>query len=292
VTGPHPANTLWQEDTLLELKAVLQSFRSISAAFVVGSLANEAVQEDYWSDIDLIVVVTDQVRHQFYSDTAWLAQFPPLFAVSRSQDPPRYTLRVCFSDMRRIDFIFILESAFQVSGTQELDRFDPHRRILFSRSIEVDPVLSENTQTILPLEEQSPDSQFSELSNDFWFKGSLAVYKIVRNDLLIAFHLALDLIRDCLVVKMMLRDRTEGTTRHRIGGLGNDLVAHLTAQPIDSSPGGLLALIESTSQSFETLVDEWSPEAAGKSRPLLGWIRQARVWLSTKESAYHPQFRS
>ena len=79
---------------------------------MVGSLANDIIQPDYWSDIDLVIVISDPAINQFYPDTDWLMPINSVFATSQKQDPPRYTLRVCFTDMRRVDFIFLLASAF------------------------------------------------------------------------------------------------------------------------------------------------------------------------------------
>ena len=118
------------------------------------------------------------------------------------------------------------------------------------------------------------------MSNDFWFKGTLAVYKVVRNDLLIALHLALDLIRDCLVLRMMLRDRAEGTRHHRVGGTGNEMVAQLSKHSQDYSPGGILTMIEETSRTYDELAAEWSPTYQAKRAPLITWIQQARADLS------------
>jgi hypothetical protein len=77
---------------------------------------------------------------------------------------------------------------------------------LFSRSNVVDEIASrESFPHNLWLR---TDDQFLELVRDFRFKSMLAVYKVVRNDLLVALHLSQDLIRDCCVLGMMLRGST------------------------------------------------------------------------------------
>ena len=124
---------------------------------------------------------------------------------------------------------------------------------------------------------QDPDEGFLAMANDFWFKGTLAVYKVVRNDLLIALHLALDLMRDCLVLKMMLRDRSAGKSHHRVGGPGNELVAQMNALTPGYSPAGILTMIQNASQIFEDLATEWQPGYEAKRAPLLKWIEQAQT---------------
>ena len=63
----------------------------------------------------------------------------------------------------------------------------------------------------------------------------------------------------------MLRDRTEGTHHHRIGGEGNELVAQMNTLPHDYSAGGILAIIEYYSQIFDNLAKEWSPNYKAKT---------------------------
>ena len=137
-----------------------------------------------------------------------------IYTSSHSKDPPRYTLRVCLADMRRIDFIFLLASAFERPDLANPYRYQKSHQVLFSRLSNLEQVVKKENHT--KLEEPDPNIQFLHMSNDFWFKGTLAVYKVVRNDMLIATHLALDLMRDCLVLKMMLRDRTQ-TIREQQG---------------------------------------------------------------------------
>ncbi|MBO0813135.1 MAG: hypothetical protein J2P23_13970 [Microlunatus sp.] len=54
--------------------------------------------------------------------------------------------------------------------------------------------------------------------NDVRFLAALAAAKLGRGDKLIGGHLALEVLRACLVVAMQLRDRDLGTTVHRTGG--------------------------------------------------------------------------
>ena len=118
--------------------------------------------------------------------------------------------------------------------------------------------------------------------NDFWFKATLAVTEAVSKDLLIALHLTLDLLRDCLVLRMMLRDRTEGMSQHRIGDVGNELVAQIDRSPCDYSTGGILMMIEKTSQIYENLANDWSPTYTSNAKRdyLLDWARKARQDLA------------
>ncbi|MBN1660872.1 MAG: hypothetical protein JXA93_20925 [Anaerolineae bacterium] len=59
---------------------------------------------------------------------------------------------------------------------------------------------------------------------------------------------------------MMLRDRVEGTTHHRAGGIGNRVVAQLrdTEQPYTAA--GILTIAEQSSVAFDELACQWSED--------------------------------
>jgi hypothetical protein len=102
---------------------------------------------------------------------------------------------------------------------------------------------------------------------------------VARDDRLIAFHLALDMVRDCCVLLMMLRDRAEGTNHHREGGIGNRLAAELGSVVQPPTAAGILAMIEVSSILFDELAARWSDIYTGHRQPLLARIRYARKEL-------------
>ncbi len=267
-------DNLWQTETLEQLKDLLRSFDVVQAMVVVGSFASDSVQPDFWSDIDLVMVVADNDIDQFFPATDWLKPMGDVYTTSQSEDPPRYTSRICFTDMRRLDLVFILASAFDDPRSWNYNPFQNGHRVLFSKSRIVDQFLLQEF-AIAPAS-GDPQAQFAAMSNDFWFKGMLAVSKVIRNDLLIALHLTLDLVRDALVLKMMLRDRSEGTRHHRIGGIGNELVMEMNASSPTYSRLGILSSIEQSAQLFDQLSKEWSDNYQDQRFPLLEWINIAR----------------
>jgi hypothetical protein len=116
--------------------------------------------------------------------------------------------------------------------------------------------------------------------NDFWFKAMLAGYKVIRNDLLIALHLALDLVRDCCVVGMMIRDRGEGTNIYREGGVGNSVVADLESACSTFAATGILDIIEQSGVQFDQLAAHWFDTYRERRYPLMEWLRHIRRALS------------
>ena len=201
---------LWQDATIQGISSRLSSDEDVRALVLMGSGAQAPLQRDYWSDLDLLVVVGDEALDRFYPSVDWLACFGNVFAYNQSADQFKATTRVCFEDFRRVDFAIMTESALARIQDWPSISFWEASHILFSRSALIDRVLSERLARPQP-PLISPD-QFQSLANDFWFKAMLAVLKVVRNDLLIALHLSLDLVRDCCVLGMLLRDRAEGTS--------------------------------------------------------------------------------
>ena len=71
------------------------------------------------------------------------------------------------------------------------------------------------------------------------FLAALAVTKLGRGDRLIGTHLVLEILQTCLVQAMLLRDREEETTVHRVGGPRDGLkaeIARLARLPLSVTP--------------------------------------------------------
>jgi hypothetical protein len=98
----------------------------------------------------------------------------------------------------------------------------------------------------------------------------------MRNDLLIASHLALELIQETCVLKMVLRDRALGTSHHREGGWGNDFIAYLGTAQYTFTALGILDSIKQSSIVFDALAQQWSNDYHEQRHPLLAWIRLAQ----------------
>jgi hypothetical protein len=270
----------WQADTITQLIELLQPKDAVQAAILVGSLANPGVQPDQWSDIDIVVVVDDDEIAQFFPGFGWLAPIGAVYTFSQTQNSPFFTSRVCLTDTRRIDFIFLLESTFAKPVGWKPNPFQYGYRVLFSKSAGMEAALTGKLP--VPKSTHDPDTEFEQIATDFWFKGMLAVSKVARNDLLIAQHLTLDLARYYLVVGMMLRDRELNTRHHRHGGFGNELIARL-ALGTPQSGRDILNSIVQISQIFDPLGFAWSENYQEKRFTLLDWVEIVSVELDAEK---------
>ena len=264
----------WQAQAIEELQTLLVSSKDVLALALFISTLKSNGQFDLWSDLDCLLVATDDAFSQYYPSTEWLRTFCELHAYQQSENVFHGTTRACFADFRRLDFVITTQS--------KLDRLPewPHIpfcqgvRLLFSRSAHTTRLLSQTWPTPEPI--YPSQAEFDEMVNHFWFKAMLASYKVVRDDRLIALHLALDLVRDCCVAGMMLRDRAKGTNVHRQGGTGNDVVARLESDCSNYSAIGILSIIEQSAIQFDQLAALWSDAYGERRYPLIEWLKHIR----------------
>ncbi len=272
---------IWQENAKQELESLLRTDPDVLALFLFGSAIKYQDLWDMWSDVDVFLVVKDGSLNRYYPTTDWLNPLGKLYTFEQSSSNFFNTTRICFDDLRRIDLVITSDS-----NLKQINEWPQHP---FGQGIEV--VFSQYawiTDTLSKLSGHSKYSsisseKFQELVHSFWFKGIMVINKVVRNDLLIALHLALDMVRDCCVLGMILRDRTEGVTYHREGGIGNEMVNQLRSTQQPYTAIGILEMVERSSVAFDDLASQWDENYEDKRFPLLDWMGQARDFIASSE---------
>lgn len=264
------SNPTWHIPAIAQLSRHFEQDPEVRAVLLAGSLAGDAVQADVWSDVDVKVILTDQAVERYYARTDWLEPWGYLVGLERHDSPSVKTLRVCLEGFQRFDFVFIAESML---------RRTPHVlrqpcKVLWSRL----PDLETYSDLRSPASEyhNGADADLNPIADSFWFKATVAITKVARNDVLIGMHLALDLARDCLVLQMMQRDREKGTTIHRVGGWGNDLVDQLVFDEATPSAQKILDLIEWSCRTFDSLATALVPAYSPRAAYLLPTLDAAR----------------
>jgi predicted nucleotidyltransferase len=260
----------WHERTIRQLRAILEKDPAVIICAIVGSGARSAW--DTWSDLDVVIAVETEAFSRFFPTLDWLAPLGPMYAFEQHHAEPRAVSRICFDDLRRLDLI--------ITTGDELARPEDWSallaggvRPLFSRDAAITRVLE--TPSEPPPPTPMADA-FANLANGFWFKAVIAVQRVVRGDLLVALHLSLELVQECCVLAMMLRDRDTGTTQHR-GGVGNDLVAELESTRQPYSATGILESIEQCAVLFDRLAHRWTADYEDRRGPLLTGIDSAKL---------------
>ena len=230
----------WQESMLEDLVSYLGPNEDVSGLLLFGSLSQPGAHPDEWSDIDIFVVVKNEALGVFFPTVDWLAGLGGLYTYSQSTDDFTCTTRACFENFHRIDIVITTEANLAHVDQWSSVPFISGVRVLFSRSKLVDEIAR---RAYLPKGfTPATHEQFLEMVRNFRFKSMLAVHKVVRQDILIALHLAQDLIRDCCVLAMMLRDRTKGTNIHKQGGIWNQ---YITQWEVTQGPFTSLGILNS-----------------------------------------------
>lgn len=156
----------------------------VRAAFVVGSQARRDHPADPWSDLDLILFVTDVERR--LGDLTWVESFAPLMlsVVGRTVagEPERLAL---YAGGLQVDFVFnphtALAAAGQMLASGELpDTIHRGVRLLVDK---------DNLIPILPAPGQPPatppptQAEFTQALEAFWFAAVYCAKQLRRGEL-------------------------------------------------------------------------------------------------------------
>lgn len=259
----------WQEPLINQLRALVEPDDDGRALLVFGSMAVPGLA-DRFSDVDAAMVVHARAVERFYPDRDWLAPLGAVFASDRFERGRGGVHRICFDDMRWLDLVVIADDAV------DLWLRSPFRleiRTIFSRSPVVDAALAVERVLIIA-EPPDVDTRVAR----FWLSAEVAMHKAVRGDLLIALHLQLGLVRDCLQLAMILRDRVAGTQHHRTGTATDAaILARLDAARHPHTAAGLLDAIEASAAVFDDLAAEWDAGYERKVPSLRRHLDEART---------------
>lgn len=246
-------NDSWRDETLELLKQILQNDNQVLSLSLFGSLANPEVVKDKWSDIDALLIVEDTALDKFFPNIEWLSPVGEIFTLQQSSHGVSHATKVIFKDFKKIDFVISTKSKII-----EAKPFWTKQKFIFSNSDEIKQVLDEKALATIP--DNPNDYDLEKLTNEYWYISYTVITKVIRKDLLIALHLAIELYRLCLVLGMWLRDKETGTYIHRTGGVKNDLLKKMNVKLEEISGNGILSLVEQCGREFDKLSLEWSPD--------------------------------
>ena len=265
----------WQHRAIERVKAVLETDPRVRGLVLIGSYAGDDIKTDIWSDVDLVIIIADDALSGFYPATDWISAIGEPFCFSQSSTDDYYVTRVYLVDGSGLDFVIVTESSLQGIGRWEANPLRYTNTCLFSRSQALDRALSMSFPP--PILKPITPETFDRMANDFWFKGMLAVSKIGRQELLVALHLSLDMIRDYLVLAMMLRDRDTGSDHHRDGSQGNHYIDELQGACRPFTATGILDSLDQSAIAFDRLASQWEPDYEPRQQLLHERIKQARA---------------
>lgn len=269
----------WHEQAISQLSQLLEQDSAVKALILTGSLADAEVQEDAWSDVDAKIIVSDHALEHYFPSDAWLSPLGQCFGAERYDAPLTKTHRVFLDGFRHFDLTFIPESALLDAAKWDHNPFYPSYLVRWSKLPDLETYVK-----LLPRPAEYQDETrevIKSMIDAFWFKAAVAITKVVRNDLLIGMHLALDLVRDCLVVQMIRRDRAKRTVIHRTGGWGNDITRRLSLGCRGQSSLKILDCVRMSCEIFDELVAELDPDYKLRGAYLYPHIETAKQRILT-----------
>jgi streptomycin adenylyltransferase len=296
----------WHHRLVAEIGEFFAQDADARAVMVSGSVADPAVMQDAWSDVDIKVILADAAVRRYFPATDWLHRYgkhdSAVIGVERHDGALSKTLRVCLENYRRLDVVLVPESSLADPSFRLRGSLLEACSIVWSRLPDLARYLTETPEPapFVPASE----GDVLAMADLFWFQAAVAIGKVVRDDLLIGAHLALDLARTCLVLQMMRRDRELGTNVHRIGGWGNEAVEMVwpkvgvsmarqpAAEPNASVPHpvgsrsacDILDRVERSCLTFDTLAADLAPGYTPRSMLLRPAIDAARRVLCRSDS--------
>jgi len=95
----------WQEKSLDILKNIFEKDSDIM--ILVGSLADENIKTDKWSDIDLKIILDKKLIEKYYFNLEWLEKLGTIFSLEKNNSKNFHTLRICLNNFQRFDITFV-----------------------------------------------------------------------------------------------------------------------------------------------------------------------------------------
>lgn len=259
-------NQNWRAELIDNLRIIFNNDQNVISFSIFGSLTNKD-NVDQWSDIDALLVIDLNGINKYYPSTTWIEKLGNIFTIQQSKNLNGGTTKIIFDDFRKIDLIIATDEDI-LSDKIQLSK----QEIVFSKSDKITQKLNSiNTSNNFDINSYN----IEKLASEFWFLSYTAITKIVRNDLLIGLHLALDLYRYCLILAMWLRDKKTGTNIHRLGGSNNELISQMNLKLDDLSKSGILNFIKKCGEEFDKLAYQWSPNYIKKSSQIESLINKA-----------------
>lgn len=249
----------WQLALLTEIRAAAAGDSRVVAVQAYGSVASG--EADEWSDLDVAVRVAAGAAGAI-ANPRWLAKFGRVWASDASANSSRSIMRVVYADGRRLDLTVADAGRTGMVLPPTLDR-------LTARTTRVR------------------------------FSAASALIKAVRGDLLIATHLTLGLLRDCLELALLLRDQAQPASRDRGAALVGQAPARAAALlAADGGPGAVLDALEGVGALYDELAVAMDPTHEVDWSGLAALLARARATVvgcgstATTEGAREPQARA
>lgn len=73
--------TLWRENIIESLKNIFDNKSDVLSFSIFGSLSDDTIEKDRWSDIDAMLVVEDTAFDKYFPNVEWLSSMGTNFSM-------------------------------------------------------------------------------------------------------------------------------------------------------------------------------------------------------------------
>ena len=163
----------WQQKAIERMKDVLAADEDVRGLVLIGSYTRDDIRTDIWSDVDIVIAISDNALARFYPATDWTSAIGEPYCFSQWSTKDYRVTRVYLMDGSRLDFVIATESSLTTIEAWEDNPLRYTNTCLFSRSPALDRALSMHFSP--PILKPISSEEFDRMVNDFRFKGMLAV---------------------------------------------------------------------------------------------------------------------
>ncbi|MFN2463591.1 MAG: aminoglycoside 6-adenylyltransferase [Candidatus Dormibacteria bacterium] len=260
--------------TLEQLAVFLGGRPEVVALIVKGSLAQVDATPDRWSDLDAMMVVTDNELDHYYPATDWLAAAIGPILGHTFQSPNG--MRLYFQDGRGLDLIVSTESNLRSLDSWTASPFCQGYRIEFQRSDWVTEHVEELNRRFPTASPASLSAErYRHISDGFWWSAAHAITRLARNELFPAIQEISRLEGACGLLSWRVFARPGKPFERGFVREGNAPALGLISDRIDGGPVAQLAdRLSRCCRVFTELSEQWDPSAVERADVIR---RQLRV---------------
>jgi hypothetical protein len=183
-----------QSNAMAAICAAGEESTEVQALYCFGSWGTDAA--DQWSDLDLLAISNSP-------SVNWLPELGVVFSCELNSDSRGQLFRLYYDHGLAIDLLNVSPTSIKNIGEWERRPFGKGIRPLISGCESFNVFVLGNE----PTEQEADISEIRQSCERVKFLATLAVRKHIRNECLIAKHLALECMQAALVAAMIANER-------------------------------------------------------------------------------------
>lgn len=218
---------------------------------------------DYWSDIDVHIVLCSTEHFSPLAFINFLHQLGTIQALEYFQNEEKFQVRAVLKTAAKIERLDLT-----IYHNEYLPKFAPSRHQVIYQA-QADLITSSAPIKLLSLPKDWGDAPKT------WFLLYECAKKLGRNDYLIGLHLLLEALQNLLVLKMVERDQKKGTNIHRFGE-GPEVLQLFDLQDLNKESGQYWVYLQKLARITDELYSQSSSSYTLKATTFIQYIEESR----------------